>query len=88
MGIFSKKAPPLPAADRPKAFRLELGWRGIFGLVVVCLCLFLWMFLLGIWAGQTILLPTNDNRLTRTDRPAKPLPTRTAEPPSSTKESP
>jgi len=60
----------------------------MFGLVVVCLCLFLWMFLLGIWAGQTILLPTNDNRLTRTDRPTKPLPARMAEPPSSTKESP
>jgi hypothetical protein len=29
----------------------------MFGLVVVCFCLFLWMFLLGIWAGQTILLP-------------------------------
>jgi len=78
VGIFRKKAPPLPAADRAKPFRLELGWRGMFGLVVVCLCLFLWMFLLGIWAGQTILLPTKENRLTRTDRAAKPLPAKTA----------
>ena len=38
-------------------FRIELGWRGLFGMVIVCFCLFLWMFLLGIWAGQTILLP-------------------------------
>jgi hypothetical protein len=29
----------------------------MLGLVVVCFCLFLWMFLLGVWAGQTILLP-------------------------------
>jgi len=40
-----------------KPFRIELGWKGMFGLVVVCFCLFLWMFLLGMWAGQTILLP-------------------------------
>ncbi len=25
---------------------------------MVCCCLFLWMFLLGVWAGQTILFPT------------------------------
>ena len=37
-------------------FSLSLG--GLFGLVVVCFCIFLWMFLLGIWAGQTILLPS------------------------------
>mgnify|MGYP005840131833 CR=1 FL=1 len=27
------------------------------GVAVVCLCVFLWMFLLGIWAGQTVLQP-------------------------------
>lgn len=31
---------------------------GIAGIGVVCFCLFLWMFLLGIWAGQTFLLPS------------------------------
>lgn len=28
---------------------------------IVCFCVFLWMFLLGIWAGQTILLPSVDS---------------------------
>lgn len=28
---------------------------------IVCFCIFLWMFLLGIWAGQTILLPSVDS---------------------------
>jgi len=39
------------------AFRFELTWGGMFGLVAVCGCIFLWLFLLGVWAGQTILLP-------------------------------
>jgi len=30
----------------------------VAGIAVVMFCLFLWMFLLGIWAGQTILLPS------------------------------
>ena len=61
MGIFKKKIKP--QQEQAKAFRIEFGWRGMFGLVVVCFCLFLWMFLLGIWAGQTILLPSKENRL-------------------------
>jgi len=56
VGLFRQNVRP-PAEARPKPFRIELGWRGMFGLVVVCFCLFLWMFLLGVWAGQTILLP-------------------------------
>ena len=28
------------------------------GLATVCLCVFLWLFLLGVWAGQTVLLPS------------------------------
>lgn len=40
-----------------KKFRFQLSLAGIAGIGVVCFCLFLWMFLLGIWAGQTILLP-------------------------------
>ena len=65
-----------PAGDQPtdrqrsKPFRFELGWSGMFGLVVVCFCLFLWMFLLGIWAGQTILLPPRDGaRVTGAAKP-------------------
>ncbi len=40
-----------------KTFRFQLTLPGIIGIGVVSFCLFLWMFLLGIWAGQTILLP-------------------------------
>jgi len=41
----------------PKRFRIELGWGGLVGLAFFCFCLFLWMFLLGIWAGQAVLTP-------------------------------
>ncbi len=37
------------------SIRLELTWGGLAGLGVVSFCIFLWMFLLGIWAGQTVL---------------------------------
>lgn len=40
-----------------KTYRFQLTLSGIAGAGVVCFCLFLWMFLLGIWAGQTFLLP-------------------------------
>ena len=41
-----------------KTYRFQLTLPGIAGIGVVCFCLFLWMFLLGIWAGQTFLLPS------------------------------
>jgi len=41
-----------------KTFRFQLTLGGIIGIGVVSFCLFMWMFLLGIWAGQTILLPS------------------------------
>ncbi len=37
------------------AIRFELGIGGLVGLGIVGFCIFLWMFLLGIWAGQTVL---------------------------------
>jgi hypothetical protein len=40
-----------------KTFRFQLSFGGIVSIAIVSFCLFLWMFLLGIWAGQTILLP-------------------------------
>ncbi|MBP8037340.1 MAG: hypothetical protein KAY58_01690 [Desulfobulbus sp.] len=55
-GSPTKQSPARPQGG--KAFRFEIGWGGMCGLVVVSFCLLLWMFLLGIWAGQTILLPT------------------------------
>lgn len=42
----------------PKRFRFQLGFGGVTGIGIVSFCLFLWMFLLGVWAGQTILLPS------------------------------
>ena len=41
-----------------RRFRFQLSLVEIAGIGVVFFCLFLWMFLLGIWAGQTILLPS------------------------------
>ncbi len=38
--------------------KFELTKSGIGGIGVVCFCIFLWMFLLGVWAGQSLLLPT------------------------------
>jgi hypothetical protein len=35
--------------------RLEMRWGGLFSLALVSFCLMLWMFLLGIWTGQTVL---------------------------------
>jgi len=47
----------MAAAKRKKKFsiRFELSPAGLLGLGVVCFCIFLWMFLLGVWAGQTVL---------------------------------
>ena len=38
--------------------RFELGLMGMFSLTLVTGCILFWMFILGIWAGQTILQPT------------------------------
>lgn len=35
--------------------RFELSYGGLLSLSVVSFCIFLWMFLLGIWAGQAVL---------------------------------
>jgi len=37
------------------AIRFEIGLPGLLATGIVCFCIFLWMFLLGIWAGQTVL---------------------------------
>lgn len=41
-----------------KKIRFELSRSAIGGISVVTFCLFLWMFLLGVWAGQSLLIPT------------------------------
>jgi hypothetical protein len=59
------------AQDKPRrVIRFELTWRGVFGIAVVVFCLFLWMFILGIWAGQTI-LPPSSPAASKTDTPAR-----------------
>ncbi len=35
--------------------RLEMGWGGLCGFAVVSFCLLLWMFIFGIWTGQSVL---------------------------------
>jgi hypothetical protein len=46
-----------PTRSRRFRIRFELSVAGLLGLCVVAFCIFLWMFLMGIWAGQTVLLP-------------------------------
>ncbi|RJX25908.1 MAG: SPOR domain-containing protein [Desulfurivibrio sp.] len=43
-------------------FRIELGIGGMLGVGLVCFCIFLWMFLLGVWSGQTVLLPSKPGK--------------------------
>lgn len=72
--------------DEPdSSFSFQLSLSGIVGIAVVLFCLFLWMFLIGIWAGQTILYPPSQPLAKaavsqppsvtseETRRPAKPL---------------
>jgi hypothetical protein len=57
---MARKKKPAPRKKKKTArrFQFQLSFAGLAGVAVVMFCLFLWMFLLGIWAGQTILLPT------------------------------
>jgi hypothetical protein len=41
-----------------KKLKFELTRSAIGGISVVAFCLFLWMFLLGVWAGQSLLIQT------------------------------
>jgi len=70
MDLFTRKGGSTAASSqevakpkRAKAFRIELSWRGMLSLILVCFCLFFWMFVLGIWAGQTILFPKKVTRM-------------------------
>ena len=49
----------MSAANKKDRFviRFELGVLGMLSLTLVTGCIFLWMFIIGIWAGQTILQP-------------------------------
>jgi hypothetical protein len=50
----------MAARRKPQAKKLkfELTKSAIAGIAVITFCLFLWMFLLGVWAGQSLLLPS------------------------------
>jgi hypothetical protein len=43
---------------KPQKLKFELTKGAVGGIGVVTFCLFLWMFLLGVWAGQSLLRPT------------------------------
>lgn len=45
-----------------KKVKFELTRSGIAGIGIVCFCVFLWMFLLGVWTGQSLLLPSSASR--------------------------
>ncbi len=53
--MAARRKPPV------KKIKFELTRSGIAGVGVVCFCIFLWMFLLGVWTGQTLLLPPVNN---------------------------
>ena len=52
---------------KKKKIRIELTRSGIAGIGVVVFCLFLWMFLLGVWTGQSLLLPSYEKRQSLVD---------------------
>ncbi|WP_163339651.1 hypothetical protein [Desulfopila sp. IMCC35008] len=54
--MATRRKPPV------KKIKFELTRSGVLGVGVVCFCIFLWMFLLGVWAGQTMLLPPIQDR--------------------------
>jgi len=66
----AKKAPV-------RYFSFRLSPSGIAGIAVVTFCLFLWMFLIGLWAGQSLLPPEQtavSPENSRVLQPAPPLP--------------
>jgi len=52
--MAARRKPPV------KKIRFELTYSAVAGIGIVCFCIFLWMFLLGVWTGQTLLLPSLD----------------------------
>ena len=56
-----------------KKIKFELTRSGAVGLGVILFCLFLWMFLLGVWAGQSLLLPTYGKKVAVVDKKADEL---------------
>lgn len=65
----------MASRKRKKAVRkikFQLTRSGLAGVAVVCFCIFLWMFLIGVWVGQAFLYPpTNVVRLSPVQQGAK-----------------
>ncbi|MBU0728782.1 MAG: SPOR domain-containing protein [Proteobacteria bacterium] len=57
----------MASQQRKKTFtiKFELGIGGLLGVGIVTFCIFLWLFLLGIWAGQTVLQPISNSGMSR-----------------------
>ncbi len=51
-----------------KKLKFELTRSAVVGIGVVSFCLFLWMFLLGVWAGQSLLLPSYGKKVATVDK--------------------
>ncbi|SDO82941.1 hypothetical protein [Desulforhopalus singaporensis] len=43
---------------KKKKLKFELSVTAVGGIGIVVFCIFLWMFLLGVWVGQSLLLPS------------------------------
>ena len=43
---------------RQTKIKFELTRTGIGSIAIVCFCIFLWMFILGVWAGPSLLTPS------------------------------
>ena len=54
-----------------KKVKFELTRSAIGGIGVIVFCLFLWMFLLGVWTGQSVLLPTYEKTDVVAEQPVK-----------------
>lgn len=54
-----------PKRKQVKKYKFELTRGGICGIGVVCFCIFLWMFLLGVWTGQSLLMPSSPSDLAK-----------------------
>jgi hypothetical protein len=63
----------MAARRKPQAKKLkfELTKSAVAGIGVVSFCLFLWMFLLGVWAGQSLLLPSYEKNEVVAKEPLK-----------------
>lgn len=59
--------------NQAKKVRFELTKSAIAGIAVIVFCLFLWMFLLGVWAGQSLLLPAYEKKSVVTEEKGKVL---------------